>query len=276
MRRVCALAGSSQSKVCPPLWSIHLFELTDWLAEELRPIAPSHLTTILELLLNYLVSLSLPHDAANVENLLAALEDDHEVKREVSRQVMSWFGEVKEGKWAMDVDATVKEVGVGILRAYKVRSSIVEAFVRADDVRVKDDPIAEPDFIAKWKTTVGDTFQDVVDMKLLSVCPELPLISQLNLDELQQGYYLSNLAPYTDPPVHLLTYFPVSSLPPDPYARFTDLFLTRARWKADDIAPFLADIVMDHKERDKMLMKYARATTDVDGTWYTARAKYTG
>ena len=131
------------------------------------------------------------------------------MKREVSRQVMSWFGEVKEGKWAMDVDATVKEVGVGIFRAYKVCSSIVEAFVRADDVRVKDDPIAEPDFIAKWKTTVGDTFQDVVDMKLLSVCPQLLLISQLNLDALQQGYYLSNLAPYTDPPVNLLTYFPV-------------------------------------------------------------------
>lgn len=91
-------------------------------SDELRPIAPSHLTTILELLLNYLVSLSQPHHAADVENLAAALEDDHEVKRDVSRQVMGWFGEVKGGKWAMDVNATVKEVGVGILRAYKVRA----------------------------------------------------------------------------------------------------------------------------------------------------------
>ena len=85
----------------------------------LRPIAPSHLTTILELLLNSLVSLSLSHEAAPVEDLAAALEQDHEVRRDVTRQVMAWFGEVKAGLWTMDVDAMVKEVGVGILRAYK-------------------------------------------------------------------------------------------------------------------------------------------------------------
>lgn len=138
----------------------------------------------------------------------------------------------------------------------------------------KDDPIAEPTFLEKWKTTVGDTFQDVVDMKLLSVRSSPSAI--LCLTRTWQGFYLSNVSPYTDPPIRLLTYFPVSSLPPDPSARFTDLFLTRARWKAEDIAPFLADIVMDHKERDKMLMKYARAMTDDGGVWYTARAKYTG
>ena len=33
----------------------------------------------------------------------------------------------------------------------------------------QNDPIAEDVFIEKWKTTVGDTFQDVVDLKLLSV-----------------------------------------------------------------------------------------------------------
>ena len=88
--------------------------------DELRPIAPSHLTTILELLLNCLVSLSLPHQAAPVEDLAAALEHDHEVRRDVTRQVMAWFGEVNAGLWTMDVDAMVREVGVGILRAYKV------------------------------------------------------------------------------------------------------------------------------------------------------------
>ena len=94
-----------------------MYNLTDGL----RPIAPSHLTTILELLLNYLVSLSLSHQAAPVEDLAAALDDEHEIKREVSRQVMAWFGGVRAGLWTMDVDATVKEVGLGILRAYKVR-----------------------------------------------------------------------------------------------------------------------------------------------------------
>lgn len=108
--------------------------------EELRPIAPSHLTTILELLLNYLVSLSLPHDDANVEDLLAALEDDHEVKRDVTRQVMSWFGEVSGGKWTMDVNVTVKEVEVGILRAYKVRTIISPLPVETDRMSPKGRP----------------------------------------------------------------------------------------------------------------------------------------
>ena len=94
-------------------------------AGELRPIAPSHLTTILELLLTNLVSLSLSHTAAPVSPLLSALEDDHDIRREVTRQVMSWFGRLDDdnGRWEMDADAVVREVGLGILCAYRVPSS---------------------------------------------------------------------------------------------------------------------------------------------------------
>lgn len=74
----------------------------------------------------------------------------------------------------------------------------------------------------------------------------------------------------------LLTYFPSSALPSDPTARFSDLFLTRPRWRAADIAPFLADIVTDSKERDKLLFKYARTVPEDGGVVYVARAKYTG
>ena len=94
-------------------------------AGELRPIAPSHLTTILELLLTNLVSLSLSHTAAPISPLISALEDDHDIRREVTRQVMSWFGRLDDdnGTWEMDADAVVREVGLGILRAYRVLSS---------------------------------------------------------------------------------------------------------------------------------------------------------
>ena len=91
-----------------------------------------------------------------------------------------------------------------------------------------------------------------------------------------QGNYLTYPSPFADPPAPVLAYFPASALPPDPTARFADLFLTRPKWKAEDINPFLADIVVDRKDRDKMLLKHARASTDADGTWYTARAKYNG
>jgi len=220
-------------------------ELTEGLKERrilvlksfLRPIAPSHLTTVLELLLNALVSLSLSHESAPVEDLLSALEDDHEISRDVAQQVMEWFGEIDAGRWRMDVNLTVREVGLGILRVYK------------------HDAISEAQFTQKWRTAVGDTFEAIVDLSLLA------------------GNYLSRISSLSNPPATELVYFPASALPADPAARFADLFLTRSRWKADEIVPFLADIVVDNKDRDRVLLKYARVITDAEGVWYTARAK---
>lgn len=87
---------------------------------QLRPIAPAHLSTILELLLNYLISLSLSHQTAPIEELVSALADEHEIPRAVSNQVIFWFGDVNEDLWKMDVDAVIRELGLGILRHHKV------------------------------------------------------------------------------------------------------------------------------------------------------------
>ena len=89
----------------------------------LRPLSPSYLHKILELLLMHLVSLSLPHDAASVLDLSRSLEYEHEVRREVILQVMRWFGEVDaaDALWKMDVEKVVRQVGLGILRQHKVR-----------------------------------------------------------------------------------------------------------------------------------------------------------
>lgn len=71
-----------------------------------------------------------------------------------------------------------------------------------------------------------------------------------------------------------LSYLAAPTLPTDPAARFAELFLTRSRWKSDEIEPFLSDIAVNSKERDKLLLKYARAMTTPEGTWYTARVGY--
>ncbi|KAI0779946.1 sister chromatid cohesion protein Dcc1 [Fomes fomentarius] len=209
---------------------------------DLRPIAPSHLTTILELILTNLVSLSLPHMAVPVSTLLAALEDEHDIRRDVARQVMMWFGSNQDesGTWGMEVDAVVREIGLGILRAYR------------------DEPVPERSFLEQWRKAVGDTFEDKVVLWLLS------------------GNYLTSTDALSAPPKTLLTYFPSSELPVDPGARFSELFLARPRWKADEIVLFLSDISVDSKERDKLLLKHARAITNSEGIWYTARAKYNG
>jgi sister chromatid cohesion protein DCC1 len=91
-----------------------------------------------------------------------------------------------------------------------------------------------------------------------------------------QGNYLSTPSPsFPDTHTQTLTYFPSSSLPLDPPTRFSDLFLTRPKWLAADIAPFLIDCAVDKKERDKLLLKYARAMTEGTGKeiYYTARGK---
>jgi Sister chromatid cohesion protein Dcc1 len=71
----------------------------------------------------HLVSLSQPHDAASVLELSRSLEYEHEVRREVTLQVMRWFGEVDaaDALWKMDAEKVVRQVGLSILRQHKVR-----------------------------------------------------------------------------------------------------------------------------------------------------------
>lgn len=88
---------------------------------ELRPIAHAYLQTILEMILNQLVSDGLSHESASVEQITNALADVHEIPRSVTTQVMAWFGEIRHGSWAMDVNGVVREVGLNLLRPHRVR-----------------------------------------------------------------------------------------------------------------------------------------------------------
>lgn len=92
---------------------------------ELRPISPYYLNTILESLLNHLVSSSLAHNSVPVEDLATALEDQYDIRRVISRQVMAWFGDIIDGEWSLDKTAVVREIGLGLLRPYKVRRAPV-------------------------------------------------------------------------------------------------------------------------------------------------------
>jgi hypothetical protein len=56
-----------------------------------------------------------------VRVLADVLQDDHEIKPQVTKQVMAWFGDVDEYHWRMDVPSVLKQVGMDILRAYRVR-----------------------------------------------------------------------------------------------------------------------------------------------------------
>jgi sister chromatid cohesion protein DCC1 len=88
--------------------------------DELRPIKPEYLNRLLELILNLLISLSMKYTSVSVEQLSSVLADGHEVPRAVSTQIMAWFGELKDGRWKMDVGSVVRELGLGILRNHRV------------------------------------------------------------------------------------------------------------------------------------------------------------
>ena len=133
------------------------------------------------------------------------------------------------------------------------------------------DPIDENEFLDKWRGVVGDTFASQADLSLLSVRPPQWLLHSPLLIRPLQGNYLTSEKPQSQHPSNQLTYFPSSELPLEPLARFNDLFLTRSRWGAEEIAPFLDDIAIDRKERDKLLLKYARAVTTPNGTCYSPR-----
>ena len=85
--------------------------------------------------------------------LLSALEDEHDIRRDVARQVMAWFGRISEdgSTWAMDVDAVVRDVGLGILRAHH------------------NEPTPDDAFLEQWRKAVGDTFAEKVSLTLLLV-----------------------------------------------------------------------------------------------------------
>ncbi|GJJ68095.1 sister chromatid cohesion protein DCC1 [Entomortierella parvispora] len=62
-----------------------------------------------------------------------------------------------------------------------------------------------------------------------------------------------------------IRYFSKSHLPNDPAMRFTALFEIKAKWEAQEIRPFLRDLVLDEKKLDILLLKHARSVKQPGG-----------
>jgi len=117
-----------------------------------------------------LVSLQQKQDSASVRLLADTLQDDHDIRPQVTKQVMSWFGDVDEYLWRMDVPSVLKQVGMGILRTYRVLHVLLCGSI-SSLTHYKHDPIDENEFLDKWRSAVGDTFALQADFSLLSVRP---------------------------------------------------------------------------------------------------------
>lgn len=62
-----------------------------------------------------------------------------------------------------------------------------------------------------------------------------------------------------------IRYFSKSHLPNDPAMRFTALFEVKSKWEAQEIRPFLRDLVLDDKKLDILLLKHARSVKQPGG-----------
>lgn len=129
-------------------------------------------------------------------------------------------------------------------------------------------------FIEKWRDAVGDAFEDLVDVSLLRVRKHC-IRADCQVFNPRQGYCLTHVMETASAMTSSLQWFPRTDLPSDSLSRFNDLFLVRPKWKAEDMEPFLEDIAVDKKEREKFLMKFTRTSTDDKGKkYYTARANH--
>lgn len=70
-----------------------------------------------------------------------------------------------------------------------------------------------------------------------------------------------------------ITPFPLHTLPLQPAIRFVDLFLTRSRWRPEEMIPFLKGLYRDgdNKERDKLVTKFVRVVKEKEGSWWYPR-----
>ena len=114
---------------------------------ELAPL----LSLILTLLTIHATSTESSSARAPIRPVVNALEDDHEVRPELTHAIMGLFGEVDGAEWKFDAQSMVREVGKGLLANLKSEGRPSEIFT------------------ADWREQVGETWAEMVDLKLLEV-----------------------------------------------------------------------------------------------------------
>ncbi|WVQ65574.1 uncharacterized protein L199_003752 [Kwoniella botswanensis] len=217
-------------------------------------LPPKELKELLSIVLSLLTIHSLDPTNSNIalsQPILEALQDDHDVDTSISTEVLKLFGTLpnedgaEEETWKADIKRIIREIGTGLL------------------IGVKDKKLDE--YEHEWRNEVGEEWGDEIDIKLL------------------EGEYLLSPKPLTtasksssSSSSSLILHFPMSSLPLQPSERFSDLFLTRSKWRPEEILPFLKGLTRDGdvKSRDKLVQKFVRVVKEKDGSmwWYPRRS----
>lgn len=98
---------------------------------------------------------------------------------------------------------------------------------------------------------------------------------ELFTPELQDidGLYLMYETIKLQKPIKYIQYFPVGELSTDPPQRFAALFSEKPLWTLNEIQPFLIDLAPSKKEREHLLLKFARSHRSKNTISYGSRIK---
>jgi len=200
-------------------------------------LAPSQLSSILEAILTSMVARSFSHKHVPLDEFLDAVEEDHELPRDVVQGVLAWYGDVSEERWRADMASLVCEIGRGLL------------------LENRDNPMTEVDFISKWEKKVGDSFASEVSMTLLDDYLLRPLPGSKTVT------YFPHTALPTAPAARFADLFLAR---PRWLTQELEPFLRGLPGGESKTV------------RDALLVKFARRSEGDDGTvWWSARANYT-
>jgi sister chromatid cohesion protein DCC1 len=212
-------------------------------------------------LLNLILTLLMIHSTTTKESTTSPVDPiidglaEHDLPKDLGRVVLKLFGKINDNLWEADITRMVTEVGKGLLGELGTES-------QASDL-----------FMYKWKDTVGEQWSDTCDFKLLEVSLQS---HSLGGNANQQGEHLLTAPEGTaklTSSAPTITPFPLHTLPLQPAIRFADLFLTRARWRPEEMIPFLKGLYRDgdNKERDKLVTKFVRVVKEKEGSWWYPR-----
>ncbi|OBZ81941.1 Sister chromatid cohesion protein DCC1 [Choanephora cucurbitarum] len=88
-----------------------------------------------------------------------------------------------------------------------------------------------------------------------------------------QGLYVMHTSTKLHQVENFVQYFPVHELSTDPAQRFAALFAEKPLWSLEEITPFLTDLAPQKKDKEHLLLKFARPHRNQTTTLYGSRIK---
>ncbi|RUS28396.1 sister chromatid cohesion protein Dcc1 [Jimgerdemannia flammicorona] len=226
-----------------------------------RLLHPVYFHTVLDTLITSATAEDMPLEALRLVDCSRSLQE-HDIPPEIVRHCLRSFSDPGEG-WKQEDEGNDDEVYA--LSEVKVCQFLGLRLLTAERVR----EIMEPDRV-----------YDIVGAHGSRSVYRIPGHAEGDTHVVTEGHHLLTY-PHTDPSnpnARLITHFSYTDLPLDPARRFAELFAARKRWTADEIQPYIADLVVDKKKLDAVLLKHTRTVKEKGPsgqmmTVYTARMK---